>query len=55
MLEIGGDSDFLEKPFRAEHGSELGVENLYGNLTVMLVVVGEVNGRHSTAAELALD
>src|SRR4051794_36591890 len=55
MLQIRGYSDFLQEPVSAEYCCELGVENLDGDLAVVFPVVGEIDGRHTTAAELTLD
>ena len=37
------------------HGGEFGVEDLDGDLAVVLEVVGEVDGGHAALAELALE
>src|SRR3954452_21245139 len=55
MLEAGGDLDFLEEPLGADHRRELGVEHLDGDLPVVARIRREEDGRHSAAAELALD
>ena len=55
MLQGGGESDLLEKPFCAEQGSELGVKNLYGNFAIVFLVMREVDSSHSTATEFAFD
>jgi len=55
VLQVGGNSDFLEKSFSAEYGSELGMQNLYGDLAVVFFVVREINGGHSAAAQLTLN
>ena len=55
MLQVGGDLDLGEEPLGAEHGGELGLEDLDGDLAVVLEVVGEIDRRHAALAELALD
>ncbi len=55
MGEPGGDPDLAGESFGAEQRAELGAEHLDGHLAVVLQVVGEVHGRHATAAELVLD
>src|SRR5437868_1042092 len=55
MLEIGGNSDFLQEPVSAEHCSELGVENFDRNFAIMLLVVREIDGGHPATAQFALD
>lgn len=55
MLQIGGELYLLEKALGAEYRRELGVQNLYGNLTMMPEIFREVHGRHPARAELAID
>ena len=55
MLETGGDLNLPEKAVRTECGDELLAQELDGNRTVVLKVAGEVDGGHSTPAELPLD
>jgi hypothetical protein len=55
VLKIGGDSDLLEESFRAEYGSELRVQNLYGDFAIVLFVVREIDGGHAAAPELTLN
>ena len=55
MLQVGGDPDLGEEALGAEHGGELGPQDLEGDLAVVLAVVGEVDGGHAAAAELAFD
>jgi hypothetical protein len=55
VLQIGGDSDFLEESLGAQHCGQLGVQNLYRNLAIVFLVVREIDGRHPTTAQLALD
>ena len=55
MLQVGGDPDLRQEPLGAEDGGELGAEDFDGDLAVVLQVVGEVDGGHAAAAELALE
>jgi hypothetical protein len=55
VLQVGGDLDLVQEPLGAEDGRKLRVENLDGDLAIVLQVVGEVDRRHAAAAELALD
>ena len=43
------------EPLGAEHGGELGLEDLERDLAVVLEVLGEVDGGHAALAQLALD
>jgi hypothetical protein len=45
MLQMGGDPDLLEEPLGAEHGGELGLEDLNRDLATVLAVVGEIDDR----------
>ena len=53
--EPGGEADLALEALRPERGGELGVEDLQGDGAVMLEVVGEIDGRHAAAPELALE
>ena len=50
-----GGLDLLHEALGAEHGGELGLQDLEGDLAVVLEVLGEVDRRHAALAELALD
>jgi hypothetical protein len=39
----------------AEHGGELGAEDLDGDLPVVLAILGQIDRRHATAPQLPLD
>ena len=52
MLEIGGDLDLGEEAFGADDGAEFGLEDLDGDLAVVLEVVREVDRGHAARAEL---
>src|SRR6185437_246528 len=47
--------DLAGEPVGAERGGQLGTQDLHRHLAVVLEVFGEVDGRHSALAELALD
>ena len=55
MLQVGRGPDLAEEPLGADHGGELGPQDLDGDLAVVPQVLGEVNGGHAALAELALD
>ena len=55
MLQRGGGLDLHHEPLGAEHGGELGLQDLERDLAVVLEVLGEVDGGHAALAELALD
>ena len=54
MLEPGGEADLAEEALGAEGGGELGVEDLEGDVAVVLEVLGEEDRGHAVA-ELALE
>jgi hypothetical protein len=54
MVELRGDVNLLQKPLGAERRSHVGPKRLYRNLAAMLQVFGEVDGRHTSMANLAL-
>ena len=55
MLEPGGELDLAEEALGAERGGELGMEHLERDRAVVPEVLGQVDGGHAAAAELALD
>jgi hypothetical protein len=52
---LGGGLDLLHEAVGAEHGGQLGPEDLEGDLAVVLQVRAEIDGGHAALAELALD
>ena len=44
-----------EEPLAAEHGGELGVQHLDGDLAAVPQVLGEVDRGHAALAQLALE
>ena len=55
VLEPGGGPDFREESLAPEGGAQVGMEDLDGDVAVVLEVVGEIDGRHPALAQLALD
>ena len=55
VLQPGGEADLALEPVRPERGGQLGVEHLERHRPVVPEVLGEVDGGHAPAAELALD
>src|SRR3954468_19415818 len=55
MRELGGDPDLALEPVGADGGGQLLRENLDGDLAAMTDVFGSVDGRHPSAADLAID
>ncbi len=55
MLQRGGRLDLDYKAIGAEHGSELGLEDLHRDLAIVPEVLGEVDRGHPARAKLTLD
>ena len=55
MLQASGDPDLPEESLRAERGGELGAQDLERDGPIVPEVVGEIDGGHAAASELALD
>ena len=55
MLEPCRDPDLADEPFGAERGSEFGTEDLYGDLALVLHVLGEVDRGHAPSTDFPLD
>jgi hypothetical protein len=53
VLEIGGQLDLGKKPFRADHGRQLGPKHLYRHLPPMAEVLRQVHRRHPAGTHLA--
>ena len=53
--ESSGEPDLAEEPLGAERVGEFRVEDLDRHLTIVLEIVGEVDGGHAALAELALE
>ena len=55
MAEPRGDLDLAQEALAADGVGELGLEQLDRDLAAVAQIVGEVDGRHPAAADLALD
>jgi hypothetical protein len=55
MPQVGGVGDLTKKPLVAECRGEIGTQGFERDLAIVLEVVREIDGRHATRAELALD
>jgi hypothetical protein len=55
VLKLRSRLDLAEEPFASERGSELGVQNLDGDVAIVFDVVGEIHGSHTARPELTLD
>ena len=55
VLEGRSDGDFADESLAAEHGRQLGFEQLDGDAPMVLQVLGKKHDRHPTLAKLALD
>ena len=55
MLQARRGADFAQEPVPAEGGAQIGMQDLDGDVAVVLDVVGEVYGRHPAGAKFALD
>ena len=54
-MQLGRDFYLAEKPLGAQCGGEVGPEDFYRDLTVVLAVLGQVNGGHTTRTEFPID
>src|SRR6266851_4997677 len=55
MAELGGEADLTEEALGAQHGAQLGAQDLDGHAPLVFPVLCEVNGCHPPLAQLALD
>ena len=55
MRELGGDGDLAEEALRGERRGHVGAQHLEGDGAVMLQILREPDGRHASAADLALE
>ena len=55
MLQVRGQLDLGQEPLGADHGGELGAEQLEGDPPVVPEVLGQEDGGHAAGADLALD
>lgn len=55
MAQAGRDLDLSQETLGADRGRQLRVEHLDGHLATVLPIGGEVDGRHATASQHALE
>ncbi len=55
MLEVRRRLDLGQEPLGTDYGCEFWPEDLERHLTLVLDVLREIDGRHPTFTELALD
>ena len=55
MLQIRRRLDLGEKALGADHGGQLGAQDLHRDLAIVLEVVREIDGRHTARTEFTLD
>ena len=55
MLQVRGDADFGQEPIDAEHGTEVGIEDLERDGPAMLDVAREIDRGHAATADLTVD
>ena len=55
VLEVRRGLDLGEEPLGANQSCQLGLQDLEGDLSFVLQVVGQVDGGHAAFAELALN
>jgi hypothetical protein len=53
MPQASGDGDLAEKAIAPERGGEIGADDLYGDVSPVLDVTGEVHTRHTAMPQLA--
>ena len=54
MLQVGGGPDLPQEPLGADHGRELGLEQLERDPSPMAEIVRQVHRRHAAGAQLSL-
>ena len=55
MGQLGGDADLAKEALGAYRSGEFMLQDLDRNLALVLPLLGQVHGRHTTLAEYALD
>jgi hypothetical protein len=55
MLKARRRFDLDKKTLGPKYRGELGLQNFQRNLAIVLQIFGQINGRHSALAELAVD
>ena len=54
-VDVCRHDDLVIRRFELLHGKELALVDTVGDLTIVLQVVGEIDGSHPSTAELALE
>ncbi len=54
MIQPSRGLDLAQKTVRAERGSELGMQNLERNESLVLYILSEVDGRHPAPSQLTI-
>jgi hypothetical protein len=55
MVQLGGYPDLAEETLPSQYLGQVGLEHLEGNVAVVLEVAREIDDRHASMADLALD
>ena len=55
MCQPRGDLDLAQESLLHDRGGQLGVQHLDRDLAAVLEVLGEIDGRHAAASDLAID
>ena len=55
MLEVGGGLDLGQEALAPDDGCEFRFQNFQRDLSLVLEVLGQVDGGHAALAELTLD
>lgn len=55
MVQVGGGRDLEEKALGPEGVDQFRTEDLYGDLTIMLEVMREIDRSHAACAKLAVE
>jgi hypothetical protein len=55
MLQAGGGLDLAEEPVHADDSAQLRMQDLDGDLAVVLQVLGEIHGGHAALTKLAVE
>ena len=55
VLEVRRCFDLAQEPVSADHGGQLGAQDLHRDSAVVPQVLGQVDGSHTALAQLPLD
>jgi hypothetical protein len=55
MLKVRSSLDLSEEAISADHGSKLRSQDFHRDLSIVLDILREIDCRHSSCAQLALD